>query len=56
MFKAIALGISATTSLILVGAGSFVGGMLVLKGAQKLTEAKAAEMVDDMTRPGAKAA
>lgn len=40
MWKTIALGLSATTNMVLIGAGGVVVGMGLLKTYQKATEPK----------------
>lgn len=52
MFKALVLGFSATTNMILIGVGGALAGAAALKAAQKVTEKKAIEIAEDMaTRP-----
>jgi hypothetical protein len=41
MLKLAVLGLTATTNMLLIGGGAFVGGALALKGYQKMTEPKA---------------
>lgn len=46
MFKAIALGLSATTNMVLIGVGGAVAGMAALKGVQVLRNPKVVEVTE----------
>ena len=51
MVKLALLGLSATTSLVLVGAGGVLTGVLALKGVQWAVNKKADEKLNKETAP-----